>query len=158
MRPFLRLPTLADYEAITTWIPDAVACSRWAGPLLRFPFTAQELPELLLVPESLSFCMANSNGLPIGFGQFWPRSEHTVHLGRILVSPTSRGNGFGKILCTLLISEALKATNAERITLRVYRDNAKALAIYSSLGFLIDASENDKDVILMLATTQQLRL
>ena len=158
MHPFLRLPTVTDYESITTWIPDAVACSRWAGPLLRFPFTAQELPTLLQAPESQSFCMTDSSGLPLGFGQFWPRSEHTVHLGRILVSPTSRGNGFGKILCTLLISEALKATNAERITLRVYRDNAKGLAIYSNLGFLNDESENDKDVMLMLATTQQLRL
>ena len=152
------MPTVADYEAITTWIPDAVVCSRWAGPLLRFPFTAQELPELLLVPESHSFCMVNSSGIPIGFGRFWPRSEHTAHLGRILVAPASRGNGYGTLLCKLLISEAVKTTDAERITLRVYRDNAKALAIYSSLGFLIDASENDKDVILMLATTQQLRL
>lgn len=158
MHPFLRLPTVTDYESITTWIPDAVACSRWAGPLLRFPFTAQELPTLLQAPESHSFCMTDSSGLPLGFGQFWTRSEHTVHLGRILVAPASRGNGYGTLLCKLLISEALKTTNAEKITLRVYRDNAKALAIYSNLGFLNDESENDKDVMLMLATTQQLRL
>ena len=129
MNPQLRIPVASDYDTIASWIHDSISCARWAGPLLRFPFVSHELPELLMVPNSSSFSMAQGNGVPLGFGQFWPRGERAVHLGRIIVSPHKRGRGYGKKLCSLLIAEALSATNAEVITLRVYRDNVSAFSI-----------------------------
>jgi len=104
-----------------------------------------------MVPNSSSFSMAQGNGVPLGFGQFWPRGERAVHLGRIIVSPHKRGRGYGKKLCSLLIAEALSATNAEVITLRVYRDNVSAFSIYSNLGFLIVESESNEEVFAMEA-------
>jgi [ribosomal protein S18]-alanine N-acetyltransferase len=95
--------------------------------------------------------MAQGSGAPLGFGQFWRRDDRSVHLGRIIVSPHERGRGYGKTLCSLLISEALCATNAEAITLRVYRDNAPAFSIYSNLGFLIVESESNEEVFAMEA-------
>ena len=74
-----------------------------------------------------------------------------MHLGRIIVSPHERGRGYGKALCNLLIAEALSATNAERITLRVYRDNAPVFSIYSNLGFLVVESESNAEVFAMEA-------
>jgi ribosomal-protein-alanine N-acetyltransferase len=93
--------------------------------------------------------MVHDIGVPLGFGQFWRRDERTVHLGRIVVSPQERGRGYGKTLCSLLISEALRATNAEAITLRVYRDNAPAFSIYSNFGFRIVESESNEEVYAM---------
>ena|ERR1035437_1834278 len=155
MNPVLRVPNASDYDAISSWIPDAVSCARWAGPRLRFPFTPQELPELLEVSSAFSFSLAQGNGTLLGFGQFWSRTEGSAHLGRIIVSPHKRGCGYGKALCKLLIAEALNATSAETITLRVYRDNASALSLYSNLGFLIVESESNADVFAMEAKANQ---
>lgn len=151
MNSLLRIPIASDYDTIASWIPDSISCARWAGPHLRFPFVSQELPELLMVPNAYSFSMAQGNDVPFGFGQFWRRGESSVHLGRIIVSPHERRRGYGKALCNLLIAEALSATKAETITLRVYRDNAPAFSIYSNLGFLIVESESNAEAFAMEA-------
>lgn len=151
MNPTLRIPIASDYDSIASWIPDATACARWAGPYLRFPFAARELPELLVVKDARSFSMAHGDGRPLGFGQFWRRDENTVHLGRIIVSPHERWRGYGTMLCRLLMAQALQATDAQAVTLRVYRDNATAFAIYSKLGFLVVESESNADVFAMQA-------
>jgi len=147
----LRTPGSSDYEALASWVADASACVRWASPRLRFPFTAAELPELLAVPDAGSYCMSERDGKPLGFGQFWVVTAGAVHLGRIIVSPNERGRGLGKSLCELLIAEAVPATGATAVTLRVYLDNAPALAVYSSLGFCIVESESTDEVFFMRA-------
>jgi ribosomal protein S18 acetylase RimI-like enzyme len=145
----LRTPTAADYEAIAPWIPDASACVRWAGPGLRFPFVAAELPELLAVPGAVSLCLSEGQGRPLGFGQFWIKTPGSVHLGRIIVSPHERGHGLGKVLCELLVAEAARRTGAQIVTLRASRDNSAALAVYTNLGFKVVESESTGEIVAM---------
>lgn len=147
----LRAPITTDYEAIVSWIPDASACARWAGPQLRFPFVAEELPELLGVGRVHSYSMVTPDNVLIGYGQFWPRDEITVHLGRIIVAPHKRGHGLGAALCNLLIAEALHTSSAEKVTLRVYRDNPAAFSVYSRLGFIGVEGESNSEVLVMEA-------
>ena len=146
-----RAPVTTDYKAIASWIPNASACARWAGPRFRFPFVSRELPELLDVERIHSFSMVSPENALVGFGQFWPRDERTVHLGRIIVAPHRRGLGLGMFLCEFLIAEALHMTKAEKITLRVYRDNQAAFSIYSKLGFISVVSESNSAVLAMEA-------
>ena len=47
----------------------------------------------------------------------------------------ARGRGLGRGLVQALIAQAFQAAAVERLTLRVYRDNAAAVALYRSLGF-----------------------
>jgi RimJ/RimL family protein N-acetyltransferase len=149
MNALLRAPVSTDFEALVSWVPDNSACARWAGPQLRFPFVVEELPALLMTDRIHSFSMVTSDNVLAGFGQFWPRGEKVVHLGRIIVAPHKRRTGLGLALCKLLIAEALHATNAERITLRVYRDNAAAFSIYTKLGFSGVEAESNSDVLAM---------
>ncbi len=144
-----RAPVTSDYPDLVTWIPDASACACWAGPQLRFPFVAEELPELLGVGRVHSYCMVTPDNVLVGFGQFWGRDEKTVHLGRIIVAPHKRGNGLGTVLCKFLIAEALSSTHAEKVTLRVYRDNRAAFSVYSKLGFIGVETESNSDVLAM---------
>jgi len=72
-----------------------------------------------------------------------------VHLGRIIVGPEFRGRGLGRELCVQLISAALQATTATAVTLRAYKDNLAAVALYSSLGFVEVASESTDDAVFM---------
>lgn len=151
----LRAPELSDYDTIATWIKDADSCSRWAGPLVPFPFSARELPDLLSVKGGSSYSLSDSDNNCIGFGQFWISKQGAVHLGRIIISPETRGFGAGRLLCNRLITKALQETGATMVTLRVYRDNTPALSLYSSLGFSVVESESTDDLLLMSASNAE---
>ena len=71
----------------------------------------------------------------MGFGQYWLTAPGTAHLGRIIVSPQARGRGLGRVLMQLLCAEALRSPDVQRLSLRVYRDNVAALALYRDVGF-----------------------
>lgn len=150
----LRHPQSSDYAAIGSWLPDAASCLRWAGPGLRFPFTLAELPALLAVNGGASYCLPDASGAPCGFGQHWVLTPGLVHLGRIIVAPGARGQGVGRQLCEQLIARALQASGAGAVTLRVYRDNPAALALYARLGFTPVESESSADVLFMRAAAR----
>lgn len=149
MSPAIRTPEPADYEVIASWVPDAESCLRWAGPRVKFPFTAVELPRLLGMAGGQSYCLAEGSASPLGFGQHWVLKPGAVHLGRIIVSPTARGQGLGRLLCQLLVAQAIAATGATEVTLRVFRNNTTALSLYWSLGFSAVAAESSEDVLFM---------
>jgi ribosomal protein S18 acetylase RimI-like enzyme len=69
-----------------------------------------------------------------GFGQALPMSPRRTHLARVIVRPDVRGQGIGRALVETLLSRAAE-TGAAVATLNVYRDNAAAAALYTSLGF-----------------------
>ena len=152
----LHPPRTIDYEAIASWITDAAACARWAGPRVPFPFSASELPRLLSIDGIESYCLVDGLSDICGFGQFWIASPGAVHLGRIIVSPAKRGKGCGRMLCQQLIEKAVRKTGASETTLRVYRDNSAALSLYVDLGFLVDDSKSTEDVLFMKATVQHI--
>ena len=151
MTASLRAPISSDYVAIASWITDAAAGLRWAGPRLPFPFSASDLPALLAVPGGgeLSYCLIGDSSIPCGFGQHWVLQPGAVHLGRIIVAPNARSRGLGRLLCQQLISAALRSTSATAVTLRAYRDNSAAVGLYSSLGFSEVAAESTDDVLFM---------
>jgi [ribosomal protein S18]-alanine N-acetyltransferase len=145
----LRTPQPDDYAVIASWVPDAHACIRWAGPRVPFPFAAAELQQLLSVAQGESHCLGEAGAAPFGFGQHFVVEPGAVHLGRIIVSPAARGKGLGRELCRQLISRALQATGAGTVTLRVYRDNPAALRLYVSLGFVPVEPRSTEDVLFM---------
>ena len=138
MRLRLRSATDADYLQIASWIPDADACERWAGPGVAFPFQPSELQRLLAGEDIVSCCLVAARGELLGFGQYLPRPRKVVHLMRIIVSPARRGEGIGRVLCEQLMARAVDATGASAVSLNVYADNEPALALYRSLGFRRD--------------------
>jgi ribosomal-protein-alanine N-acetyltransferase len=144
----LRHPTPADYLHIASWIPDAEACRLWAGPLVPFPFLAQELAELLALDRSVSYCLEEGEGVPLGFGQYWPRHDGSAHLLRIIVSPERRGEGVGQALCRQLIDRAF-AAGSTAVTLNVYPENTSAVALYERVGFRRDESRPIRDSLFM---------
>lgn len=146
----LRPPHADDYQALAGWVPDAAAALRWAGPLVRWPYNAEMLATLLVVPASHSRVLAIADDdTPLGFGQYWPRDDDAVHLGRLITAPGMRRQGHGRTLVQRLMAEARQATGASRVTLRVYRDNAAAMALYLTLGFSGMPELSDDQVLFM---------
>lgn len=145
----LRHPEAADYAALATWVPDANSCVRWAGPKLKFPFAPHQLPQLLAEPGAHSFVLSRGPAEALGFCQFWVREAGVAHLARIILAPSARGQGLAATLCGLLMAEAARAVDAQAFTLRVYRDNHPALAVYEGLGFVVVPARSDGRIFFM---------
>lgn len=147
----IRLPVAADYVVIAGWIADAAACARWAGPQLAYPFDPLQLPQLLQVAPGASYVLRQEDGEVLGFGQYRLRQPGVAHLCRIAIAPQARARGLGKKLCSLLLAEAVRAHGVDAATLRVYRDNPAARAIYAGLGFVELEAESSAEVLWMRA-------
>jgi ribosomal-protein-alanine N-acetyltransferase len=146
----LRPPRAEDYNALAGWVPDAATALRWAGPVVRWPFSAEMLSQLLAAPQATSRVLAISDDdTPLGFGQYWPRDDGAVHLGRLITAPGMRRLGHGRTLLLRLMDEARARIGASRFTLRVYRDNAAAMALYQVLGFEAMPELSDDQVLFM---------
>lgn len=102
--------------------------------------------------EENTFSLVDANLNVAGFGQTFNREDRSVHLARIIVSPASRGQGVGRILCTRLIQFAVNRYNPATITLNVYAANTPALSLYRSLGFSPVTGEDESGSIKMQAT------
>ncbi|MGF6417171.1 ribosomal-protein-alanine N-acetyltransferase [Stenotrophomonas sp. AN71] len=123
------------HAAIAAWLDSSDATLRWAGPGVAFPLPPGQFAQALQLAERPGWVLLDEHGQCVGFGQFWPTTSGTMHLGRIIVSPQVRGRGLGRALMQALAAQASGSAAVERLTLRVYRDNTAAIALYSGLGF-----------------------
>ena len=99
------------------------------------------------------------DGAPAGHVMVQRRAgRHYAHVGEIaiLVGNAQRGLGLGRILMDMAISWG-RAVGLAKISLRVFPDNAPAIALYRSLGFEeeglalgeVRMPGGDRDVLLM---------
>jgi ribosomal protein S18 acetylase RimI-like enzyme len=153
----IRTPVAADYTVIAAWVQDAASCARWAGHLMPFPFVAEELPTLLSIVGGQSYCLAEPGCVPYGFGQLQHLESNAgaVHLSRIIVAPSARGQGYGRDLCQQLIARAFQIAGTSAVTLVVDRDNPIAIDLYLGLGFMPVESKSDERVIFMRMEVNQ---
>lgn len=67
---------------------------------------------------------------------------HEVHLGSIAADPEWRGQGIGSALTAALTRRGLETTS--QVSLGVYTDNTRAIALYERLGFAIVYSADSR--------------
>ena len=134
---------------VASWISDAKACSRWAGPQVPFPFSSVELPAHIHATDTNTFCLSAEKEDLLGFAQYFDKGNGVVRLARVIVSPACRGQGLGKILCALVIERALTSLKVESFSLGVYRDNPAAIATYSELGFSLVEDQSTEESLTM---------
>ncbi len=123
------------YAVIGAWLDSASATQRWAGPGVPYPLAPDAFAQALQLQQRPGWVLLDARGHCVGFGQYWPTTSGTLHLGRIIVSPQARGRGLGRVLMQALMGQALQSAGVERLTLRVYRDNVAAMTLYRDLGF-----------------------
>lgn len=142
MTEFLHPVQPPHYAAIGAWLDSASATQRWAGPGVAYPLAPEAFAQALQLSQRPGWVLLDARDQCVGFGQYWPTTAGTLHLGRIIVSPQARGRGLGRVLMQALMGQALQSAGVEQLTLRVYRDNVAAVTLYRDLGFqpLEDAS------------------
>lgn len=141
MKPNLCAVQASHYATIADWLDSAEATQRWAGPGVSFPLSQERFAQVFELGSRPGWALLDEQGRCLGFGQYWMTDAGTAHLGRIIVSPVARGRGLGRLLMQSLGEQALREDGIQRLTLRVYRDNTAAVALYRDLGFQqVDAS------------------
>ncbi|CAB1082290.1 hypothetical protein D1AOALGA4SA_9917 [Olavius algarvensis Delta 1 endosymbiont] len=63
-----------DLSVIISWISDAAACLRWAGPAVSFPPTPASLTVEIDFSPFNSYCLEEFEAI-VGFGQMIRKSE-----------------------------------------------------------------------------------
>lgn len=82
-----------------------------------------------------------SNSTVVGYGELWTGHQE-VELARLLIMPSVRGKGFGKLLLRALLQRA--KSREHKIWLRVHPDNHNAKSLYLRNGFMIAANDLQK--------------
>jgi len=149
--PVLRPATVADAAIALAWTPEDGALRHWAGPDTRCPATPESFWEDINNADATTFAFESPAQGLVGFGQVRFREQTFGHLARIIVSPRHRGHGLGRALCVALMREAVRLHPIKAYTLYVFPDNARAIALYRSLGFVDQGTHERFNCTLMQA-------
>ena len=82
---------------------------------------------------------------PVGLIGAQRQGSAAVYLYSLWLDPAARGFGLGRTLVAEAVHWA-RSQQVQRVTLRVRRDNGRAMAVYDSLGFTVsegDAGDGD---------------
>lgn len=153
MKPNLYAVQPSHYATIADWLDSAEATLRWAGPGVPFPLPPLRFAQVLELGSRPGWALLDEQDQCLGFGQYWMTDASTAHLGRIIVSPLSRGRGLGRLLMQALSAKAMRKDGIQRLTLRVYRDNTAAVALYRDLGFQQVEASSTPELLFMQRTS-----
>lgn len=129
-------PTELQLKALMSWFSNQQETYQWGGPEFPFPFDTDSFRKGLKLDELNSFALIDDNDQFVAFGQFYLRIGR-CHLGRLVVNPSHRGRGIGKVLVQHLIEKGHENLNVSECSLFVLKDNHNALQLYLSLGFIL---------------------
>ncbi|SRR5579883_711593 len=131
------LATLNDVNALTPLFDSyRVFYKRASDPVAAREF----LRERLALRESVIFIARNEQGEALGFTQLYPcfssvSARRLWILNDLFVAESIRGRGVARALMDAARRHALQ-TGAIRLTLQTAHDNARAQALYESLGYV----------------------
>lgn len=146
----IRSASLTDLENVMVWIKTKTECRTWAGPDVTFPINRDRLI------EEINFCSENSyicnfEVNVLAFGQIIKKDNGYFHLARIISNPEFRGQGYGREICSHLVSYA-STLGGDGLSLNVYSNNWAALRLYKSLGFREQKDQSNEINTYMLKT------
>jgi len=129
--------TLDDLDALAPLFDGYRVFYRRASDL---PAAREFLRERLALRESVIFIARNERGEALGFTQLYPcfssvSARRLWILNDLFVAESARGLGVARALMDAAHKYA-RQTGAIRLVLQTARDNARAQALYESLGYV----------------------
>jgi len=131
--PLLRKAQSDDLEYVASWVRSAKECLLWTSKRVTYPIDRSTLAADIGLDQYLSFTLTLGE-LPVAFGQLVSKPNRRFHFSRLIVETERRGEGIGRALVRSLVDEAI-AREVQTISLKVDPSNARALALYRSVGF-----------------------
>jgi RimJ/RimL family protein N-acetyltransferase len=132
-----------DFRKLIDEITDARFLLQWAGPEYTFPLDVAQLSDTLekTIGRKPSYQVFKAIRLDtsetVGHIQLMDIDYKTAScvLGRVLIFPRYRGNGFGKTMVRKAVKFAFENLNLAEVTLGVYDFNTPAINTYKNIGF-----------------------
>jgi putative acetyltransferase len=131
-----------DYEGFA-WVFTGASAQ---AETMQVPFPSVEAwrKKLAEAPPGSYQLVAEIDGRIVGNAGLFPahqspRRAHAAHLG-IAVHDDYHGRGVGRALISALVDLADRWLPVTRIELTVHADNARAIALYKSLGFQVEGT------------------
>jgi len=131
---FLKQATIQDFSQASSWIQSQDECDIWTGGRVAYPIHQDQMLVAIDWDGAHNYSLVEGTKL-LGVGQLLEREDKRLHLARILIEPTERGRGFGRILVKKLVGQGL-AQHPRCLSLNVHPENKKAISLYESIGFL----------------------
>ena len=129
----IRKAEINDLHTIMSWIHNEHECINWGGSKVRFPLKIENLLIDIAYTKDNSYCLTNENKI-LAFGQLIPKEDGFIHMARIIVTPSSRGLGYGKILCNNLL-QITEQLGYQKVSLYASKSNIISTTLYKKLGF-----------------------
>jgi RimJ/RimL family protein N-acetyltransferase len=134
-------PTVAeDLPELLGWIGSEAEMVLWSGPSFSWPLDREQLGaylaegharKRLLWTASDSVSAARVGHVSLALQD----NGNTGRLGRILIAPTARHLGHGRVVTQAAVTAGFHQTRIDVMTLGVYRHNTIARHLYEQLGF-----------------------
>lgn len=129
----LRPYEATDGPVVLGWLSSDDEARRWASLPAR-PADPAILTSWHEAPGVRAY-VAHDAAAPVAYGEIWEDADaHEAELARLIVDPTSRGQGIGRAFVSGLLAEA-RRLGWDDVWLRVVPDNEPALRAYSAAGF-----------------------
>jgi len=138
----LRRATLADAEPLAAMFDDLATVSGTTQmPYANLTLWQQRLSQSA---EGRLMLVAEQGGAVVGCAGLHADAhgearEHVRNIG-LTVAPGAQGRGIGRRLLAELVDYADNWANIARLMLTVYTDNAAAIHLYRSLGFVMEGT------------------
>jgi len=129
---------LASAAALLAGLVTAGAALGWVDPPPPAEVTALLRAVWTAAPGEAALVVATDDDRLCGLA-YWRRYDRPTHrphadVEKVAVAPAVQGRGAGRRLMTALIGAA-RSAGVEVLTLDLRADNARAVALYESLGF-----------------------
>ncbi len=132
----LREANKADCLLLMSWFEDKAALQIWSGPNVRYPLNQESFTEDIQLAKLDSYILEDEDNNLVAFGQFYERLGR-CHLGRLVVNPIYRRQGFGELLIKKLGQKGQSTLGLKGLSLFVLKTNKVALALYRKMDFEI---------------------
>ncbi len=135
----------SDVDVLAAFFGE-IAADPTADRFHPHPFTA-EAARAIAQHEGRDLYLGQFlDGRLVGYGMLrgWDAGYETPSLG-IYLSAEVRGRGLSKALMEDLHDQA-RARGAEKVRLKVYKDNVRAVNLYEQLGYVFFAEEGEQRV------------
>jgi len=141
LRPF----EPADDAALISWLRTPEELYIFTGPRLTFPLDSAQLDEIR-ADATLTPFTATADGAVVGHIELVSTGEARARIARVLVDPALQGRGLGEQLLRTVLDEA-RERGIRALTLRVVPTNARAIALYEKLGFVLTGTEENMNLM-----------
>lgn len=121
---------------VSAWVTTHAEAVLMGGPLLPWPLTVKALLAIAADPLWRVYVLQDAAGKVVASGSLYSKEDgHRLRIGRVIVDPSRRGEGWGRVLMEALLELADTDPAVTVTELGVFDHNVVALGLYRRLGF-----------------------